>query len=213
MKRRKSIQIITPKMPKPATRWPLTRSADMPNDLDDLDDQREQHRAADDERHEDGAARPQHLAEREIEHAARRVEERHAAEGSDSCAAGVAGHCFTRYLKTACRLSSGDCTSSICPASPRRRQLGQPRIESVGPRRLDDHRVLLELHAEHIVFGEEPARQRARIRAAHVDRVRMRVDQIANLVDVAFGDDAAVVDQAGCSRSSTRSRAGCGSRR
>ena len=31
MKRRNSIQIITPKMPKPATRWPLTRSADMPN--------------------------------------------------------------------------------------------------------------------------------------------------------------------------------------
>ena len=31
MKRRNSIHIITPKMPKPATRWPLTRSADMPN--------------------------------------------------------------------------------------------------------------------------------------------------------------------------------------
>ena len=39
-----------------------------------------------------------------------------AAEGRKR--SGVAGHCFTRYLKTACRLSSGDCTSSICPASP-----------------------------------------------------------------------------------------------
>ena len=73
MKRRNSIQIITPKMPIPPTRCPLTRSAGMPNDLDDADDQGQEHRAADDERHEDRAARPQHLAEREIEDAARRV--------------------------------------------------------------------------------------------------------------------------------------------
>jgi hypothetical protein len=49
--------------------------------FDGLDDQREHHRAADDERHEDGASRPQHLAQRKIEDAARGFEERHAAEG------------------------------------------------------------------------------------------------------------------------------------
>ena len=136
------------------------------------DDSASEHRAADDERHEDRAARPQHLAQRQVEDARRRRAERHD---------GRRGHCFTRYLKTACRLSSGDVTSSMTPASPDAAMLRQPRVERVGPRRLDDDRARLEPQADDTVLGQERARQRPRIVGAHEDRVRMRVDQLADL--------------------------------
>ena len=164
MNRRNSIQIITPKMPMPADALAVDAQRRHAEHLEHPDDQREQHRAADDERHEDGAARPQHLAEREIEDAARRRRQ------NDIRWPWRRRHCFTRYRKTACRLSSGDCTSSMLPGLAGRGQLGQPRVEAIGPRRLDDHRAGLELQAQHVVFGEEPARQRARIGAAHVTR-------------------------------------------
>ena len=79
-----------------------------PERLHDAHHQGDDHRRTDDERHENGAARPQHFAERQIEHPPRGAEVGHLA----------LAHCFTKYLKTAWRLSSGDCTSSIAPASP-----------------------------------------------------------------------------------------------
>ena len=42
---------------------------------------------------------------------------------------------------------------------------------------------------------EELAGQRARLIGANVDRVWMLVDEIANLMDVAFRENAALVDQ------------------
>ena len=104
------------------------------------------------------------------------------------------GH-FTRYWKTACRLSSGDVTSSIAPHSPVAAMLGQPGVELVGLPGLDDHRARLEPQADHVVVRQELARERARVVGADVDRVRVLVDQIADLVDVALGEDPAVVDQ------------------
>ena len=120
---------------------------------------------------------------------------------------------FTRYWKTACRLSSGEVTSSTPPASPRRGQLRQPRIEHVRLLRLHDQRTRLELQAQHVVVGQEPPRERARVRRLDVDGVRMLVDQIADLMDVALRRESGRCESAGCSTSSPRSRAGCGSRR
>ena len=103
---------------------------------------------------------------------------------------------FTRYWKTACRLSSGEVTSSIAPASPVAARLGQPRVERVGLRRSGRPPRPARTQAEHVVV--RPGTRRASARGslgADVDGVRMRVDQVADLVDVAFGEDPAVVDQ------------------
>ena len=86
------------------------------------DQQRNQDRRADDQRHEDRAPRPEHLAERQVEDRARLDAGSRAPAG---CGRRVGGfglsrgrHYFTRYWKTAWRLSSGDVTSSIAPNSP-----------------------------------------------------------------------------------------------
>ena len=56
-------------------------------------------------------------------------------------------------------------------------------------------RIGLEPQAEHIVFAEELARQRARVLGLDVHRVRMLVDQVADLVHIAFGEDPSLVDE------------------
>src|SRR5450759_4181401 len=77
----------------------------------------------------------------------------------------------------------------------RRGQLRQPRVEPVRGGCLHHHRPLLEPQANHIVVRQEPPRQAARVGGANVDGVRVRVDQVADLVDVALGQDPPVVDQ------------------
>src|SRR5262249_10568395 len=67
---------------------------------------------------------------------------------------------------------------------PRRRERGHPRVERVGLRGLHDDRLVLELQAQHIVLRQELARERPGPIRADVDRVRVLVDQIADLMDV-----------------------------
>jgi hypothetical protein len=55
--------------------------------------------------------------------------------------------------------------------------------------------MLLELQTPHIVSREELAGEGSRILRANVDGVRMLVDELANLVNVPLGEDAAVVDE------------------
>src|SRR5918993_1922862 len=73
-------------------------------------------------------------------------------------------------------------------------QLGEPRVERVGLSRLHDDSSQLEPQAQDVVIGEKPPRERPRVGGPDVHRVGVLVDQIADLVDVAFGQDAAVVD-------------------
>src|SRR5271167_1905242 len=69
----------------------------------------------------------------------------------------------------------------------RRRELGEPRIERVRPRCLDDDRLTLELQIQHIVRGQKLPREGAGLIRLDVDHVGMLVDELANLMDVAFG--------------------------
>ena len=124
MKRRNSIQIITPKMPKPATRWPLTRSADMPNISTPLTISASSTGPPTTSAMK--MVRRDHSISPSERSNTRRAAPKYDMRGPDpnlrpDWPVGLLAcrrHCFTRYLKTACRLSSGDCTSSICPASP-----------------------------------------------------------------------------------------------
>ena len=105
-------------------------------------------------------------------------------------------HHFTRYWKTAWRLSSGEVTSWIAPMSPDAASRREPRVERVGPRRSarpprpSSNRRLSTLSSAR----NSRASARGCVRL-DVDGVRMLVDQIADLVDVAFGEDPALVDQ------------------
>ncbi len=69
---------------------------------------------------------------------------------------------FTRYLNTACRLSSGDVTSSTAPLAPGRDQLGEPRVELVGLAGFDDDGAGLEAQADDVGARQELAREAAR---------------------------------------------------
>ena len=91
-----------------------------PPDVDDAEDEREQYRRTKHHDQEERAARPEHLAERQVEHARDGSAERGDARLGTSAHGGAHGfvHGFTRYLNTACRLSSGDVTSSMGPALP-----------------------------------------------------------------------------------------------
>src|SRR5262245_66163529 len=60
---------------------------------------------------------------------------------------------------------------------------------------LDDNRVLFELDAEQIVGGKKRPRQLAGAFRFDVDGVRMFVDEVANLLDAALGENAALIDQ------------------
>ena len=92
----------------------------------DAQQQRDQHRRADHQHHENGAPRPEHLAEREIEDPQRRRQEARGAAGWRRAGGasvlqvmlGLIVRHLTRYWNTAWRLSSGDVTSSITPYSP-----------------------------------------------------------------------------------------------
>ena len=109
--------------------------------------------------------RPQHLAERQIEDPQRRRHERRSARR------GTARHDFTRYWKTACRLSSGDVTSWIAPSSPDAASVGQPRVERVRAAPVCTTTASSSnLQAEHVVVGEELARERARLVGLDVAR-------------------------------------------
>ena len=147
-------------------------------------------------------------AERQIEDAQRRRERATADGGS-----GGSAHALHQILEDGLQVVVGRRDFVNRAESPDAASVGEPRVEGIRPRRLDDHRAVLEPQAEHVVVGEELARERARLIGFDVDRVRVLVDEIANLVDVAFGENPSLVDQQDVRRSSTRSRAGCGSRR
>src|SRR5690606_3929728 len=70
-------------------------------------------------------------------------------------------------------------------ARPACRQLGQPLVERVGRRRLDDERVGLEAQTDDAGMRQELAAEASRIGRPDVDRVRMFVDQVADAMDVA----------------------------
>ncbi len=83
----------------------------------------------------------------------------------------------------------------MAPSSPEAAIVGQPRVERVRPGGLDDQRAAFEFQAEHVIVGEQRAGERARFVSLHVHGVRMFVDEIADLVHVAFGQNPALVDQ------------------
>src|SRR5205085_2436228 len=58
-----------------------------------------------------------------------------------------------------------------------------------------DHSMILELQAQDVVLAEELAREGAGLVCLDVDGVGMIVDEIANLVHVAFGENPSLVDQ------------------
>ena len=105
-------------------------------------------------------------------------------------------HYFTRYWKTACRLSSGDVTSSIAaelarwrPARSAARRTRRACAVCTTTAPSSNRRLSTSSSARN-------SRASARgSRGADVDGVRMLVDQVADLVDVALGEDPAVVDQ------------------
>ena len=130
--------------------------------LDDADDERDEHRAANDERHEDRAARPEHLAERQLEDAARRAGHNEASRGSRSL--------LHQILEHGLQVVVGRRDFVDDAGLARRRHVGEPRVERIGPRRLDDDRARLEAQADDAVFDQQRARQRARIVGANEDR-------------------------------------------
>src|SRR5690242_6380469 len=81
------------------------------------------------------------------------------------------------------------------PEVAARGHLGEPRVERVGLLRFHDNGARLEPEAQHIVALEELPREPARLVRADVDGVRVLVDELPDLMDVAFGEDPAVVDQ------------------
>ena len=81
-------------------------------------------------------------------------------------------------------------------------ELREARVEHIRLRRLHDDGIVFELEAEHVVGREKFPGQRARLIRPDEHRVRMLVDEVANLVDVALGEDPALIDEqdVGCHR-------------
>src|SRR3954471_20460779 len=77
--------------------------------------------------------------------------------------------------------------------------VGDARVERVGLAGLDHDGARLEAQAAHVdvvhAAAEDLPGDAARIRRADVDGVRMLVDQLADLVDVPFRENPAVVDE------------------
>ena len=76
-----------------------------------------------------------------------------------------------------------------------RREFGQMGVKHVRPRCLDDHASVFEPKAEDLIVRQELARQLPGVFSFDEDGVRMLINQIANLVNVALRQDAALIDQ------------------
>src|SRR5262249_21188277 len=77
------------------------------------------------------------------------------------------------------------------------RQRRQPGVEPVGLPRLDHHLAVLvgDLEPLHVGARHQPGGELAVVAAHERDAVRVLVDQVAELADVAFGHEPAVIEQ------------------
>ena len=118
-----------------------------------------------------------------------------------------------RYSNTAPRLLSGERQRGDRDAAVEH-GLRELVVAAIGIARLDQHaRRARTRCARRARRWRAPSRDRARLVALDADPVRVAIDQLADLVDVALGEHLTAVDHDDLARSAPRSRRARGSTR